>query len=108
MFQMSWNTMMEGFKRHEQQTGQNPMEMAKQQNDAIKQQIRSVIGEEDFEKKLEELKKANEAKEKEIEAKKREIRDRKNYYKENAPNYIRQKIPETFNETEERFEELDD
>ena len=59
IFQMSWNTMMEGFKRHEVQTGQNPIEMAKQQNDAIKQQIKNAIGEDNFEKKLEELKLAN-------------------------------------------------
>ena len=109
---MSWNTMMEGFRRHEGVTGQNPMEMAKQQNEAIKKSIQEAVGEENFEKKLAEIRAANEAKEREIEAKKEELRDRKKFYESSAPSHVKQQIPRVFNELsvseESRFEELDE
>ena len=47
--------MMEGFKRHEGQTGQNPFDMAKQQNDQIKRTIEEAVGPEnmgEFQKRL--------------------------------------------------------
>lgn len=107
---MSWNTMMEGFRRHEGTTGQNPMEMAKQQNDAIKKSIQEVVGEENFEKRLEQIRQANEAKEREIEERKKELRDRRKFYESNAPSHVKQQIPKVFNELSEesRFEELDE
>ena len=88
------------------------MEMAKQQNEAIKKSIQEAVGEENFEKKLAEIRAANEAKEREIEAKKEELRDRKKFYESSAPSHVKQQIPRVFNELsvseESRFEELDE
>ena len=109
-FQMSWNTMMEGFRRHEGETGQNPMEMAKQQNEEIKRSIVEAIGgEENMEQRLEQLRLDNEAKERDLEEKKREIRDRKKFYQTNAPEHVQQQLPAVFegdNQAEPRFVEL--
>ena len=111
-FQMSWNTMMEGFRRHEGETGQNPMEMAKQQNDEIKKSLMETVGANDdtLEQRLEQLRKENDAKERELEAKKREIRDRKNFYKTNAPHHVQQQIPEVFDndKSEQKIVEIED
>ena len=86
------------------------MELAKQQNDAIKKSIQESVGEENFEKRLQQIKEANEAKEREIEEKKKELRDRKKFYESNAPLHVKQQIPKVFNEMsdESRFEELDE
>lgn len=110
-FQMSWNTMMEGFRRHEGETGQNPLEMAKQQNDEIKKSlIESVGGDDDtLEQRLEKLRRENDANERELEAKKREIRDRKNFYKNNAPHHVQQQLPKVFdNNHEQKIVEIED
>ena len=110
-FQMSWNTMMEGFRRHEGETGQNPLEMAKQQNDEIqKSLIESVGGDDDtLEQRLEKLRRENDAAERELEAKKREIRDRKNFYKNNAPHHVQQQLPKVFdNKHEQKIVEIED
>ena len=92
---MSWNTMMEGFKRHEGQTGQNPFDMAKQQNDQIKRTIEEAVGPEnmgEFQKRLEKIKQDNEEKEKIIEGKKREMIERTKYFEENAPHHVKQNL----------------
>ena len=110
-FQMSWNTMMEGFRRHEGETGQNPLEMAKQQNDEIqKSLIESVGGDDDtLGQRLEKLRRENDAAERELEAKKREIRDRKNFYKNNAPHHVQQQLPKVFdNKHEQKIVEIED
>ena len=110
-FQMSWNTMMEGFRRHEGETGQNPLEMAKQQNDEIKKSlIESVGGDDDtLEQRLEKLRRENDANERELEAKKQEIRDRKNFYKNNAPHHVQQQLPKVFdNNHEQKIVEIED
>ena len=108
---MSWNTMMEGFRRHEGETGQNPLEMAKQQNDEIKKSLMETVGANDdtLEQRLEQLRKENDAKEKELELKKREIRDRENFYKHNAPHHVQQQLPKVFDtEPEQKIVEIED
>ena len=111
MFQMSWNTMMEGFRNHEGRTGENPFDMAHKQNEAIKSQLKQVVGE-NFEERLEQLRKDNEEKERDLERKKKEINDRKQFYEANAPTHVKQKMKNVFNESnkpcEQRFEELDE
>ena len=111
-FQMSWNTMMEGFRRHEGETGQNPIEMAKQQNDEIKKTLMETVGANDdtLEQRLEQLRKENDAKEKELQAKKREIRDRENFYKDNAPHHVQQQLPRVFDadKSEPKIVEIED
>ena len=102
---------MEGFKRHEEKTGQNPMDMAQKQNEMIRNSIKQAIGAEDenFQQKLEILKKQNEEKERELEEKKKEIRDRKQFYQVNAPNHVKRQLPNVFNEENEpRIIEIDD
>ena len=37
--------MMEGFKRHEKTTGQNPLKMAEKQNEMIKTQVENLVTE---------------------------------------------------------------
>merc|ERR1711973_338623 len=111
--EMSWNTMMEGFKRHEEKTGQNPMEMAQKQNEMIRNSIKEAIGagDEDFQQKLEMLKKQNEEKERELEKQKKEMRERKQFYQANAPNHVKQQLKNVFNEvsaTEPRIVEIDE
>ena len=111
-FQMSWNTMMEGFRRHEGETGQNPIEMAKQQNDEIKKTLMETVGANDdtLEQRLEQLRKDNDAKEKELQTKKREIRDRKNFYKDNAPHHVQQQLPRVFDadKSQQKIVEIED
>ena len=111
-FQMSWNTMMEGFRRHKGTTGQDPMEMAKQQNEEIKKSLMEAVGANDdnLDQRLEQLKKDNEAKENELEAKKREIRDRKSFYQANAPHHVQQQIPKVFDDVknEHKIVEIED
>ena len=109
---MSWNTMMEGFRRHEGETGQNPIEMAKQQNDEIKKTLMETVGANDdtLEQRLEQLRKDNDAKEKELQTKKREIRDRKSFYKDNAPHHVQQQLPRVFDadKSEQKIVEIED
>ena len=108
---MSWNTMMEGFRRHEGETGQNPLEMAKQQNDEIKKSLIESVGGDDatLEQRLEKLRRENDANERELEAKKREIRERKNFYKTNAPHHVQQQLPTVFdNNHEQKIVEIED
>ena len=116
--QMSWNTMMEGFKRHEETTGQNPLKMAEKQNEMIKTQVENLVKEkakEELEAKVTELRRQNEEKEAELERQKREIMERERYYRENAPPQVRAQMAATFGELvppqkkkeESRFEELD-
>ena len=118
--QMSWNTMMEGFKRHEKTTGQNPLKMAEKQNEMIKTQVENLVKEkakEELEAKVAELRRLNEEKEAELEKQKREIMERERYYRENAPPQVRAQMAATFGRVvptqeekmeESRFEELDD
>ena len=92
---MSWNTMMEGFKRHEGATGQNPFDMARQQNDQIKKSIEDAVGPEnmgDFQKRLEKIKQDNEEKERVLSAKRREIRERVEYFEGQAPHHAKNKF----------------
>ena len=113
---MSWNTMMEGFKRHEETTGQNPMKMAEKQNEMIKTQVENLVKEkakEELEAKVTELMRQNEEKEVELEKQKREIMERERYYRENAPPQVRAQMAATFERVvpkkeESRFEELED
>ena len=117
---MSWNTMMEGFKRHEKTTGQNPLKMAEKQNEMIKTQVENLVKEkakEELEAKVAELRRLNEEKEAELEKQKREIMERERYYRENAPPQVRAQMAATFGRVvptqeekkeESRFEELDD
>ena len=116
---MSWNTMMEGFKRHEKTTGQNPLKMAEKQNEMIKTQVENLVKEkakEELEAKVAELRRQNEEKEAELERQRREILERERYYRENAPPQVRAQMAATFGgvvvpqgrEEESRFEELDD
>ena len=105
--------MMEGFRRHEGETGTNPLQMAKEQNDAIKKSIQEAVGEENFEKRLNEIRRQNEEKERDIEEKKRELRDRKKFYESNAPQHVKQQLPQVFDDfcnkdSASRFEELDE
>ena len=86
---------MEGFKRHEGETGQNPFDMAKQQNDQIKKSIEDAVGPEnmgDFQKRLEKIKQDNEEKERVVEAKKREMRERAEYFEGQAPHHVKNKF----------------
>ena len=102
---MSWNTMMEGFKRVEGETGgPNPFDLAKEQNDAIKKSI-DEMGKENFEKKLEEIQKQNAEKERKIAAQQQELQDRKRFYEGNAPPHVRAQIPKLFEEVTENEEE---
>ena len=113
---MSWNTMMEGFKRHEKTTGQNPLKMAEKQNEMIKSQVETLVKEkakEELEAKVAELRRQNEEKEAELEKQKRELIERERYYRENAPPQVRAQMAATFGRVtpkkeESRFEELDD
>ena len=116
---MSWNTMMEGFKRHEKTTGQNPLKMAEKQNEMIKTQVETLVKEkakEELEAKVAELRRQNEEKEVELEKQKRELIERERYYRENAPPQVRAQMAATFGkviptqekEEESRFEELED
>ena len=96
--------MMEGFKRHEKTSGgPNPLELAKQQNDAIKKSI-DAFGEESFAKKLEEIRKENDEKERNIQAQQQELKDRKRFYKGNAPPHVKAQIPRLFQEDTENDE----
>ena len=61
---------MEGFKRHEKTTGQNPLKMAEKQNEMIKTQVENLVKEkakEELEAKVAELRRQNEEKEAELE-----------------------------------------
>ena len=101
---MSWNTMMEGFKRHEKTTGgPNPFDLAKEQNDAIKKSI-DEMGQENFEKKLEEIQKQNAEKERKIAAQQQELLDRKRFYEGNAPPHVRAQVPKLFQEDTDKEE----
>ena len=101
---MSWNTMMEGFTRHEKTSGGlNPLELAKQQNDAIKKSIND-FGQDNFAQKLEEIRKENEEKERNIAAQQQELNDRKRFYEGNAPPHVRAQIPKLFQEDTEKDE----
>ena len=108
--------MMEGFKRHEETTGQNPLKMAEKQNEMIKTQVENLVKEkakEELEAKVTELMRQNEEKEAELEKQKREIMERERYYRENAPPQVRAQMAATFERVvpkkeESRFEELED
>ena len=110
---MSWNTMMEGFKRHEGETGQNPFDMAREQNDQIKKSIEEAVGQEnmgDFKKRLEKIKQDNEEKEKLIEGKKREMKERAKYFDKNAPHHIKNKFKNVLqsNSSDSKIVEIED
>ena len=81
--------MMEGFRRHENTSKErtNPIELAKQQNDEIKQSI-EALGREQLAKKLDLLKKENERKEKMITDQKRKLLEQKLFYDMNAPPHV--------------------
>ena len=105
--------MMEGFKRHEGQTGQNPFDMAKQQNDQIKKTIEDAVGQEnmgEFQKRLEKIKQNNEEKEKIIEGKRREMKERADYFEKNAPRHAKNKFKDALqsNSGDSKIVEIDD
>ena len=89
------------------------MEMAQKQNEMIRNSIKEAIGagDEDFQQKLEMLKKQNEEKERELEKQKKEMRERKQFYQANAPNHVKQQLKNVFDEvsaSEPRIVEIDE
>jgi hypothetical protein len=101
---MSWNTMMEGFTRHEKISGgPNPLELAREQNDVIKKSI-DEFGQENFSKKLEDIRRENDEKERRIAAQQQELQDRKRFYEGNAPPHVRAQIPKLFKEDADKEE----
>ena len=103
--------MMEGFRRHENTSKErtNPIELAKQQNDEIKQSI-EALGREQLAKKLDLLKKENERKEKMITDQKRKLLEQKQFYDMNAPPHVQTQSNQMFTELKKhkdsRFVEL--
>ena len=102
--QMSWNTMMEGFSRHEKETGQNPLEMAKEQNSNIQKELEKCRRQE-LEAKIEELRKSNLEKEAELERQRREVLERERFYLENGPPQVQGQVRVVFQERREDEDE---
>ena len=112
---MSWNTMMEGFTRHEVATGQNPLKMAEEQNRQIKEQVEVQVAaakKKELEAKVEELRRRNEEADARLEKQRREILEKERFYRENAPPQVRAQLGRIFRgeveEEEGRFEEIAD
>ena len=104
--------MMEGFTRHEKTTGQNPLEMAKQQNEMIQAEVKA-LGQQQFEAKLETLRQQNAEAEEELERQRRELEERRRFCQENGPPQVRQQIRSIFKDVtqedeEPRFVEIDE
>ena len=95
---MSWNSLLEGFRRHEATTGQeNPLHTLKRHNDEIRDSL--TTGQ--FKDQLEEARRKNVAEAERIERMKAELLGRKQFYEENSPPQVRERTPEMFRSLEE-------